>query len=211
MTQQPLEYLHISVLRQFLRHEFAELLEPKAAYPDVEMPAAGMPVEEDQEGPDIHSAAAADAALTAFDFERLLEDFVLLTFLVSPAAWNIQTSFSPFHRKVATSSWQVTCRESACQFQAGPFASKSFEFCTSLCGSCQPFLHDIFSSATVDVCRVPMRRPAMTFCQTCPRWTSTTIPRARWTPSWRPTRLCFPAAATSQTAPSSMLAACGHS
>ncbi|CAL8464765.1 g4300 [Coccomyxa elongata] len=81
VTQQTLEYLDISVLRQFLRHEFAELLEPKAACPDVETLAAGMPMEDDQDGPDLHSAAPADAALTAFDFERLLEDFVLLTFL----------------------------------------------------------------------------------------------------------------------------------
>ncbi|BDA50364.1 5'-3' exoribonuclease 2 [Coccomyxa sp. Obi] len=81
VTQQPLEYLDISVLRQFLRHEFAELLEPKAAYPDVERTALGVPVEEEQDGPDLRGAAAADAAPTALDFERLLEDFVLLTFL----------------------------------------------------------------------------------------------------------------------------------
>ena len=86
---QPLEYLDISVLRQFLRHEFAELLEPKA---DVNTPAAGIPgmppqMEEDQDRPDLQSAAAANAAPIALDFERLLEDFVLLTFLVSPAAW----------------------------------------------------------------------------------------------------------------------------
>lgn len=86
MHQQPLEYLDISVLRQFLRHEFAELLEPKTAHPDVETHAAGMHMEGHQDDAYLQGDTAVDAAPTAFDFERLLEDFVLLTFLVRPPA-----------------------------------------------------------------------------------------------------------------------------
>ena len=85
--QQPLEYLDISLLRQFLRHKFAELLAPKSASPDVERsPAGGLDGDLEDGEQHAHSESSADSAPAARDFERLLEDFVQLTFLVSPVA-----------------------------------------------------------------------------------------------------------------------------
>lgn len=85
MNQQPLEYLDLSILRQYLRHhECAELVQPKEETDEgTELCGADDPSFPDlpAEGDD-SSVEGGGKASAGRKFERLLDDFVLLTFLV---------------------------------------------------------------------------------------------------------------------------------
>lgn len=90
---QPLQFLDISTLREYLRFEFQDLVGPPPEPPE-ELPA---PEADEwsahQQDPDSHlwSQTTPPPGLGPrpsmpsgdFDFERVLQDFVLLTFLVS--------------------------------------------------------------------------------------------------------------------------------
>lgn len=92
---QPLHFLEISTLREYLRFEFQDLVGPAPEPPD-EPPAS--PADEwsaRPQDPDSHlwndasqngfgpsSASMPNNISGDFDFERVLQDFILLTFLV---------------------------------------------------------------------------------------------------------------------------------
>ena len=101
---QPLQFLNVSTLREYLRFEFQDLLGPATGKPSASPSSANGPWHQqmqDIDGDNLEPAehgmaddASADEdevpspyvpEVTAgqFDFERVLQDFVLLTFLVS--------------------------------------------------------------------------------------------------------------------------------
>ena len=112
---QPLQFLDISTLREYLRFEFQDLVGAPPEPPE-ELPAA----EADewsahQQDPDSHLwsqtipppglGAQSSMPTGDFDFERVLQDFVLLTFLVSskvePLAALCKHTVTPITRESA--------------------------------------------------------------------------------------------------------------
>ena len=95
---QPLQFLNVSTLREYLRYEFGDLVVPACNPPNATLSNPwnqqkqkvdqGQPEQAEQDG-DAEAAEEAPVAYTPemsngqFDFERVLQDFVLLTFLVS--------------------------------------------------------------------------------------------------------------------------------
>ena len=101
---QPLQFLNVSTLREYLRFEFQDLVGPAVKGLHASVSSAHDPWHQqqqeqdgDQSGPaenGVADDASVDENETAvpyipevtngqFDFERVLQDFVLLTFLVS--------------------------------------------------------------------------------------------------------------------------------
>ena len=98
---QPLQFLNVSTLREYLRYEFQDLVGAACNPPSVLLSSAadpwhqqkqnseeGQPEQADEEAEEAEDTSAPVAYIPEmsngqFDFERVLQDFVLLTFLVS--------------------------------------------------------------------------------------------------------------------------------
>ena len=104
---QPLQFLNVSTLREYLRYEFQDLVGTACNPPSALLSSAAHPWhqqkqeaveeqpeqadEEAEEAEDIsaHVAYIPECSNGQFDFERVLQDFVLLTFLVSSHSQNL--------------------------------------------------------------------------------------------------------------------------
>ncbi|KAK9824293.1 hypothetical protein WJX72_009218 [[Myrmecia] bisecta] len=78
-AQQPLHYLRVSVLREYLKWEFADLIGlPPQGNPNAYLSEQEPDGAEGEDG----GAGGQDQGGKKFEFERMAEDFVLLTFMV---------------------------------------------------------------------------------------------------------------------------------